>query len=69
MTSGSEPNNGAESRHKVRIGVFIPLGAQLLDTACIDIFASMSHEYMSLLSEMLPSAMINLAPSVSIYCE
>lgn len=69
MASGSEPITVTESRHKVRIGVFIPLGAQLLDTACIDIFGCMSYEYMSLLADTLPSAIVNLAPSVSIYCK
>jgi putative intracellular protease/amidase len=51
----------------VRIGVFIPTESQVLDMAPIDIFACMSHEYLSLLSHMLPSQVIDLAPSVQIH--
>ncbi|KAK8088891.1 class I glutamine amidotransferase-like protein [Apiospora hydei] len=47
----------------VRIGVFIPTECQLLDVACIDIFGTMSHEYMSLVAGLVPQAVIDLAPS------
>lgn len=61
----------ASSNHKVvRIGVFIPYPAQLLDAACIDIFASMSKEYFALVGEaMVPPAIFELARSVEIFCE
>ncbi|KAJ6546934.1 ThiJ/PfpI family protein [Mycena capillaripes] len=49
----------------VRIGVFIPGDTQLLDMACVDIFASMSKEYLSLLP-MIPRHMVDIAPSVHI---
>ncbi|KAK0618446.1 class I glutamine amidotransferase-like protein [Bombardia bombarda] len=56
----------SDSRKTVRIGVFIPTEAQLLDTACIDVFGSMSYEYQSGLSYMIPETIYSLAPSVSI---
>lgn len=36
------------ARQHIRIGVFIPSpsATQLLDTACVDIFAMMSHQYL-----------------------
>ncbi|KAK3354974.1 class I glutamine amidotransferase-like protein [Neurospora tetraspora] len=63
-TSSATSNN----RKVVRIGVFIPYGAQLLDTACIDILASMSREYFSMVGEgMVPPGIYKLAPSVEIF--
>ncbi len=53
------------SRRTVRIGVFIPSECQLLDLACVDVFGSMSHEYLTNL-EFLPSAVTDLAPDVDI---
>lgn len=38
----------------IRIGVFIPNGAQTLDVACVDILGSMSQEYLSLLKDIPP---------------
>ncbi|KAK1780590.1 class I glutamine amidotransferase-like protein [Copromyces sp. CBS 386.78] len=62
-------NSSATTNHEVvRIGVFIPYGAQLLDTACIDIFASMSREYFAMIGEsMVPPGIFELAPSVEIF--
>lgn len=34
----------------VHIGVFLPTGAQLLDFSCVDIFGTMSKEYMSIVA-------------------
>jgi transcriptional regulator GlxA family with amidase domain len=51
-------------RPVVRIGIFIPSGAQLLDTACVDVFQICSHDYLALMSDMLPSSLIDLAPEV-----
>lgn len=50
----------------VRIGVFIPTECQLLDVACIDIFGTISHEYMSLVAGLVPQAVVDFAPSVQI---
>ncbi|GKT48333.1 uncharacterized protein ColSpa_08514 [Colletotrichum spaethianum] len=50
----------------VKIGVFIPFECQLLDMACIDVFAMMSKEYLGGLP-MLPKHISALAPSVSIF--
>jgi putative intracellular protease/amidase len=50
----------------IRIGVFIPNGAQTLDVACIDVVGSMSHAYFSGMSNMLPRHLIAIAPEVSI---
>ncbi|KAK8138433.1 class I glutamine amidotransferase-like protein [Apiospora sp. TS-2023a] len=53
-------------KNVVRIGVFIPTECQLLDVACVDIFGTISHEYMSLVAGLVPQAVIDLAPSVRI---
>jgi len=50
----------------VKIGVFVPGDAQLLDLACIDVFHMMSREYLSLIP-ILPAHIVELAPSVEIY--
>ncbi|KAI1872530.1 hypothetical protein JX265_005410 [Neoarthrinium moseri] len=57
----------ASPRKTVRIGVFIPKDCQLLDAACVDILASMSHEYLSIASDMIPRQVVDLAPSVRIH--
>ncbi|KAK4240846.1 hypothetical protein C8A03DRAFT_12843 [Achaetomium macrosporum] len=57
----------SSSRETVRIGVFIPFECQLLDMACIDIFGTMSHEYLSLVKDLVPGPMLDLAPSVQIF--
>jgi len=51
----------------VRIGVFIPGECQLLDQACIDIFGSMSHQYMDLIKGFVPQAIADLAPTINIH--
>lgn len=52
----------------VRIGVFIPTGAQLLDMACVDVFGSMSASYISSLvaAGFLPAHVAAAAPAVEI---
>ncbi|KAJ9157621.1 ThiJ/PfpI family protein [Pleurostoma richardsiae] len=55
----------AAEKPTVRIGVFIPFGAQLLDTACVDVFSCMSDQYLSPMRSV-PSALKALAPHVSI---
>lgn len=55
------------ARKIVRIGVFIPTECQLLDAACIDVLATMSYEYMQLVSDVVPQHVIDLAPSVRIH--
>lgn len=57
---------GVTARKTFRVGVFIPTECQMLDQACIDVMATMSYEYLSLLKDMLPAAIIDLAPSVQI---
>ncbi|KYK55563.1 ThiJ/PfpI family protein [Drechmeria coniospora] len=52
------------SQH-IRIGVFIPSGAQTLDTACVDVLGVMSKEYLSAIP-MLPSHVSDIAPRVTI---
>jgi hypothetical protein len=58
-----------DSRKTIRIGVFIPTDCQLLDMACVDVFGTMSYEYISLLGDSAPAPIVNLAPSVQIFCE
>ncbi|KAI7783015.1 hypothetical protein LA080_012610 [Diaporthe eres] len=55
------------ARTNLHIGVFIPApsGAQLLDTACIDVFCVASYEYLSALS-IVPKDLVALAPEVKI---
>ena len=50
---------------KINIGVFVPNGAQLLDLATVDVLGVMSKEYLSTIP-VLPKAMVDSAPSVSI---
>ncbi|TRX96153.1 hypothetical protein FHL15_002877 [Xylaria flabelliformis] len=50
----------------VKIGVYVPGGAQLLDLACIDIFHMMSKEYLSVIP-MLPKHIVDMAPEVQIF--
>ena len=50
----------------IRIGVFIPNGAQVLDLACVDVLGCMSHEYLSVM-EGLPEHLKALAPQVHIF--
>jgi putative intracellular protease/amidase len=54
-------------RKVVRLGVFIPTECQLLDQACVDILATLSHEYLQLLANVLPQAVIDLSPSIKIH--
>lgn len=56
------------SRKTIRIGVFIPTECQLLDMACVDILATMSHEYMIKVKDFAPGPIIDLAPSVRVFC-
>lgn len=55
------------ARKHLHIGVFIPSpsAAQLLDTACIDVFAIGSYQYLSPLP-MVPSHLSSLAPEMTI---
>ncbi|KAG5778787.1 hypothetical protein H9Q73_007563 [Fusarium xylarioides] len=52
------------SSKQLRIGVFIPSSVQLLDLATVDVLASMSKEYLSLLP--LPAHISEIAPSTKI---
>jgi putative intracellular protease/amidase len=56
-----------DGRRVIRIGVFIPTECQLLDAAGIDIFGSMSYEYLSALGKLVPQAVTDSAPSVQIH--
>ncbi|KAI3397590.1 hypothetical protein diail_10562 [Diaporthe ilicicola] len=55
------------ARKHLHIGVFVPSpsAAQLLDTACVDVFAISSYQYLSPLP-MIPSHLSSLAPEVTI---
>lgn len=54
-------------RKTVRIGVYLPSGSQLLDLACVDIFGTISYEYLSNLGDLSPPPIVNLAPSIKIF--
>ncbi|KAK3394473.1 class I glutamine amidotransferase-like protein [Podospora didyma] len=58
--------DGSNSRKTVRIGVFIPTEAQLLDVAVVDVLGSTSCEYFRIIDA--PSVIIDLAPRVTIFC-
>lgn len=47
----------------IKIGVFLPNAAQLLDTACVDVLGTMSKKYLSMLP-ILPPHVAALAPDV-----
>lgn len=49
----------------IRIGVFIPNGAQVLDMACVDVLGCMSKEYLGVNPD-LPPSLAALAPNVHI---
>lgn len=55
------------ARKQFHVGVFIPSAsaAQLLDTACVDLFCIGSFEYLSPLS-IVPKEITSLAPGVKI---
>lgn len=55
-----------EMSSHIKIGVFIPNGAQFLDVACVDSFGVMSKKYLGVLP-FIPSHVSSLAPDVSIY--
>ncbi|KAK4164257.1 class I glutamine amidotransferase-like protein [Cladorrhinum sp. PSN259] len=57
----------ASSSKTIHIGVFIPNYVQLLDLACVDIFASGSYEYLSGLASLVPEPVYSQAPSIKIY--
>lgn len=67
MTTNS--SIAATSHKVVRIGVFIPYPAQLLDVASIDILASMSREYFAMVGDMVPPAIFEVSSNVEIFCE
>ncbi|KAK2591074.1 hypothetical protein QQS21_011230, partial [Conoideocrella luteorostrata] len=50
----------------IKIGVFVPNGAQFLDVACVDSLGTMSKAYLSAIP-FLPSHMVSLAPDVTVY--
>lgn len=50
----------------IKIGVFIPNGAQFLDVACVDSFGVMSKAYLGAIP-FLPAHVTSLAPDVAIY--
>ncbi|KAI0460204.1 hypothetical protein F5B21DRAFT_136343 [Xylaria acuta] len=60
-------SGATDGRQVIRIGVFIPKDCQLLDAAGVDIFGSMSYEYLSVLDQMMPKVVIDSAPSVEIH--
>ncbi|KAL8388455.1 hypothetical protein RB595_009233 [Gaeumannomyces hyphopodioides] len=53
-------------RPTVRVGVFIPKEAQLLDMACVDILATAGHGYLTLCKGLVPAHIIDLAPAVEV---
>ncbi|KAL2270880.1 hypothetical protein VTJ83DRAFT_251 [Remersonia thermophila] len=57
----------AESRKTIRVGVFTLPDTQLLDVACVDVLASMSYEYFTLIGDFIPPSLLALAPSMQIF--
>ncbi|EPE04053.1 hypothetical protein F503_04901 [Ophiostoma piceae UAMH 11346] len=52
------------AQHIVKIGVYIPGDAQLLDVACVDVLGMMSSDYMT--AAGLPEQLVAVAPMVNI---
>lgn len=68
FTDINKVSRATGDRKVLRVGVFIPTDCQLLDAAGVDIFGSMSYEYLSALGgDMLPPAVADSAPSVQIH--
>ncbi|KAI1420618.1 class I glutamine amidotransferase-like protein [Xylaria sp. FL1777] len=67
FTDVNKVSRAPDNRRVIRIGVFIPTDCQLLDAAGVDIFGSMSYEYLSLLGAMTPQVVLDSAPSVQIH--
>ena len=53
------------SKH-IKIGVFIPNGAQFLDVACVDSLGVMCKSYLSAIP-FIPNHFAAIAPDVSVY--
>ncbi|CAJ2500985.1 Uu.00g038380.m01.CDS01 [Anthostomella pinea] len=66
-TETTTGNGSSSSRHVVNVGVLIPTECQVLDAACVDVIGSMSHEYFSRIPQLVPQAVIDVAPSVRIH--
>ncbi|KAI1279140.1 class I glutamine amidotransferase-like protein [Xylaria sp. FL0933] len=61
-------SRATDNRRVLRIGVFIPTECQLLDAAGVDIFGSLSYEYLAVLEgKMVPKVVVDSAPSVQIH--
>lgn len=60
----AEPKGSGQKT--VNIGVFVPYISQLLDVAVVDVFGTMSHQYLSVLPG-IPSVVASVAPHVNIY--
>lgn len=58
----------SETRKTIRIGVFLLPDTQFLDLACVDVLGSMSYEYMTLVKDLVPFPILNIAPSIQISC-
>ncbi|KAI1173864.1 class I glutamine amidotransferase-like protein [Nemania sp. FL0916] len=67
FTDINKVSRAPDNRQVIYIGVFIPTDCQLLDAAGIDIFASLSYEYMAVLEDLVPKPAIDCAPSILIH--
>ncbi|KAI1127706.1 class I glutamine amidotransferase-like protein [Nemania abortiva] len=67
FTNINKASSAPDNRRVIHIGVFIPTDCQLLDAAGVDIFGSMSYEYLSVLGGLVPKAVADCAPSVIIH--
>ncbi|KAI1734232.1 class I glutamine amidotransferase-like protein [Xylaria scruposa] len=63
----NKSSGATDGRQVIRIGVFIPADSQLLDAAGVDIFGSMSYEYLLAIQHLVPKAVVDSAPSVEIH--
>ncbi|KAI0540769.1 class I glutamine amidotransferase-like protein [Xylaria digitata] len=67
FTDVNKVSRAPDNRRVIRIGVFIPTDCQLLDAAGVDIFGSMSYEYLSVLGDLISKVVVDSAPSVQIH--
>ncbi|TGJ85076.1 hypothetical protein E0Z10_g3689 [Xylaria hypoxylon] len=67
FTDVNKVSRAPDNRRVIRIGVFIPTDCQLLDAASVDIFGSLSYEYLSVLGELTAQVVTDNAPSVEIH--
>lgn len=56
-----------DPKDTIQIGVYIPGISQLLDAACVDIFATMSRKYLQTVDFIAPAPIIDMSQDIQIH--